>query len=55
VHNCVRVSNKKDTKINIDKDRATSAFEEHSSSVVQGSQITSVDQKKIVLHILDLL
>lgn len=45
VHACLRVSDTKDTKINIDEDRATTAFEEHSSSIVQGSQITSVDQK----------
>ncbi|CAH1709364.1 unnamed protein product [Aphis gossypii] len=48
VHACIRVSEKNDTEINIDEDRATSAFEEHSNYVVQGSQITSVDQKESV-------
>ncbi|XP_016657057.1 uncharacterized protein LOC103308233 [Acyrthosiphon pisum] len=48
VHACIRVSEKKDIAINIDEDRATSAFEEHSNHVVQGSQITSIDQKESV-------
>jgi len=48
VHACISVSDKKDTEINIDEDRAMSAFEEHSHYVVQRSQITSVDQKELV-------
>jgi len=48
VHACIRVSDKNDTEINIDEGRATSAFEEHSNYVFQGSQITSVDQKESV-------
>jgi len=48
MHACIRVSDKKDTEMNIDEDRATLAFEEHSNYVVQGSQTTLVDQNESV-------
>lgn len=48
MHACIRVSEKNNTEIIIDEDKATSAFEEHSNYVVQGSQIISVDQKESV-------
>lgn len=42
------MSEKNNTEIIIDEDKATSAFEEHSNYVVQGSQLISVDQKESV-------